>query len=71
MGERTHGTLGRLILCQAHGDWWVVNDADLELSLVCGPPDMVTAIAGGVSYESFSWLPDPTVGASVVEFYSL
>lgn len=34
----THGALGRLLLWDESEGWWMVNEPDLELLLICAPP---------------------------------
>lgn len=31
----SHGSLGRLLLWDAGADWWILNEPDLELTLMC------------------------------------
>jgi hypothetical protein len=39
--QSTHGTSGRLILCDAVPTWWIVHDQPLELALVCAPAHII------------------------------
>ena len=67
----THGSWGRVLVWGADGDWWIVNDPDLEVSLVCGPPDWVESVSYEPTCEPFAWLPDPSAGDLVRAFYGL
>jgi hypothetical protein len=69
--QQTHGSTGRLLLTQRHGDWWIVNDSDLERTLLCGSPAWVARIAGEDSYEAFSWRPDLTIARWIMNNYDL
>lgn len=69
--QETHGSTGRVLLAEPTGAWWIVNDADLELSLTCGPAAWTDSVAGEADYQPFSWLPNPEVGNPVKNFYQL
>lgn len=36
----THGGLGRLMMWDSRLDWWLINDPDLELTLICADPNL-------------------------------
>jgi hypothetical protein len=36
----THGALGRLLLWDNQRTWWIVQEPDLELTLLCGQPGL-------------------------------
>jgi hypothetical protein len=48
--EWAHGGLGRLLLWDSLGRWWLAHEPDLELVLVCAPAGM---IQGGS--DELSW----------------
>jgi hypothetical protein len=67
---KIHGSWGRVLLWHDQR-WWIVNDPDLELSLLCGPPEWVEQVSGGHAFEPFSWLPYPSAGDLVRDLYGL
>jgi hypothetical protein len=48
-----HGTLGRLMLWDASYSWWLTQEPDLELALVCAPEGMFSAESDELSWWSF------------------
>jgi hypothetical protein len=55
---RTHGALGRLLVWDRSQEWWLVNEPDLEVQILCAPH-------GGFEHhddpdEPFAWLPGLT-----------
>jgi hypothetical protein len=61
-----------LLVADPKRGWWVVNDAELELSLICGSRELVaTLTANDTEEQPFEWLPDPSVGDGVVARYHL
>ncbi|MGZ4691258.1 MAG: hypothetical protein ACXVJW_05700 [Acidimicrobiia bacterium] len=70
--QSTHGCFGRLLVADAGGMRWLVNDADLELSLLCGPAQLVEDVCTGLApVAPFSWIPHPPAGDEVVARYGL
>jgi hypothetical protein len=53
-----HGALGRLLLWDQARRWWLVNDPDLEVSILCAR--IGTFAAEDAPDEAFAWLPTLT-----------
>jgi hypothetical protein len=47
---QTHGALGRLLLWDASQRWWLVQEPDLELLVICAPPGMFRAGSDHLSW---------------------
>jgi hypothetical protein len=59
----THGSVGRLLLAAADGEWWAVNDSDLEVLIVSGDRDVLVRAFAGPDPEN-SWpVFDPPLGS--------
>lgn len=52
----THGSDGRLLLWDEGMDWWLVNDADLELALICSQPFRFSTEFEACSDRPFEWV---------------
>jgi hypothetical protein len=48
-----HGALGRLMLWDTSGGWWLTQEPDLEMALVCAPDGMFRAGSDELSWWSF------------------
>jgi hypothetical protein len=61
--RETHGALGRLLLTNQAGSWWLVNEPDLELTLLCGQEATVSGLLPDESIDKLratpvgSWVP--------------
>ncbi len=51
-----HGGVGRLLLWGEGQDWWLVNDADLELTLICSQPSRFNREFEAWSDRPFEWV---------------
>jgi hypothetical protein len=59
----THGPVGRLLLAANDGQWWAVNDSDLEVLIVSGVRDVLVWAFWGPDPEN-SWPAfDPPLGS--------
>jgi hypothetical protein len=62
----THGALGRLLLWDAASTWWIVNEPDLESTLLCAQPAQLSALLPGENLDSLArqafagWIPTLT-----------
>ncbi len=54
----THGALGRLLLWDERRRWWIVQDADLELVLLCSEPGLFRGDSEELSWWSLGSLYD-------------
>lgn len=52
----THGGIGRLLLWDEETDWWLVNDADLELALICSHPSRFSTEFEECGDRPFEWV---------------
>lgn len=48
-----HGAVGRLILWDAAGLWWLTQEPDLEMALVCAPEGVFRSGSDDLSWWSF------------------
>ncbi|MEI2277453.1 hypothetical protein OHC50_08260 [Paenarthrobacter ilicis] len=58
----THGGVGRLLVWNEGMDWWLVNDADLELTLICSQPSRFSAEFEEWSDSPFEWVDEAIWG---------
>jgi hypothetical protein len=54
-----YGATGRLLLCDRPGSWWIVNDSDLELVLICAPNTVRKQVLTTPGEPIGSWLENP------------
>ena len=59
-----HGSVGRLLTWGASESWWLVNDADLELTLICSPPSQFQIEFNKWSRRPFQWVDSTYWGQS-------
>lgn len=51
-----HGAIGRLLIWDASQEWWITNDADMELTLICSRPMHFKDDFGEWSARPFEWV---------------
>ncbi len=62
----THGALGRLLLWDEAQTWWILNHPDLEATLLCSGPEVLSALLPdedlqALAREPFAgWIPTLT-----------
>lgn len=52
--QATHGALGRLLIWDRTQRWWIVNEPDLEVTLLCAPPGAFAS--ADAEHEPFDWI---------------
>jgi hypothetical protein len=52
---QTHGLVGRLLVWDRSQEWWIVNEPDLEVQILCAPVDRFERDPH--PDQPFSWLP--------------
>ena len=51
----------RLLLYPPTGNWWVVDDADWEVVIACGPLDLRVCLEPLEDDSLFDWLPKSSI----------
>ncbi|MCZ9880469.1 hypothetical protein [Arthrobacter sp. B2a2-09] len=53
-----HGDLGRLLIWDHVADWWIVNEPDLELTLICSKRSQFQGEFDQWATRPFAWVND-------------
>lgn len=54
----THGGPGRLLMWDSGLDWWLVNEPDVELTLICSSGPLFQEECDRLESEPFTWISD-------------